>query len=279
MATVAAVYGINPFVREPQDIVSELRPSEQPLKRPRAENKRVWASVERPPEVVIAEAFAEAERRDPQHNKRWVGLADGNKTQLRLLKEWAARSGVVLTIVLDLIHVLGYLWKAAFVFHKEGSEQAQAWVSERLVRLLHGHSRHVAAGIRRSATLRKLSSEQRIPVDKCADYLLKYAEFLRYDQYLKAGLPIATGVIEGACRHLIKDRMDLTGARWSLGGAEAVLRLRSLRSSGDFEEYWRFHIERELERNHLARYADPIPFAKGCDGTQLAHTHNLRLVA
>ena len=279
MATVAAVYGIDPFVREPQDIVAELRPSEQPVKRPRPENKRVWASVERPPEVVIAEAFAEAERRNPEHNKQWVALVDGNKTQLRLLKERAARSGVVMTIVLDLIHVLGYLWKAAFVLHKEGSEQAQAWVTERLMRLLHGHSSHVAAGIRRSATLRKLSSEQRIPVDKCADYLLKYAEFMRYDQYLKAGLPIATGVIEGACRHLIKDRMDLTGARWSLGGAEAVLQLRSLRSSGNFEEYWRFHIERELERNHAVRYPGPIPLTQGTDGKQSDRCAELRLVA
>jgi len=79
-------------------------------------------------------------------------------------------------------------------------------------------------------------------------------------QYLKAGLPIATGVIEGACRHLIKDQMDLTGARWNLKGAESVLRLRLLRNSGDLEEYWHFHIEREIERNHVARYAGPIPF-------------------
>jgi len=116
-------------------------------------------------------------------------------------------------------------------------------------------------------------------VDKCANYLLKYAEFLRYDQYLVSGLPIATGVIEGACRHLIKDRMDLTGARWSLQGAEAVLRLRSLRSSGDFEEYWRFHEKEELERNHVTRYAGPIPLTQGSDGTQPGRTHNLRLVA
>lgn len=279
MATVATVYGIDPFVRRPQDIVAELRAREQPLKRPRPQNKRVWASVQRPPEAVIAEAFAEAERKDPHHNKPWVALVDGNETQLRLLKEQAARSGVLLTVLLDLIHVLGYLWKAAFVFHKEGSEQAESWVTERLVRLLHGHSSHVAAGIRRSATLRKLSSEQRAPADKCADYLLKYAEFLRYDQYLKAGLPIATGVIEGACRHLIKDRMDLTGARWSLGGAEAVLRLRSLRSSGDFEEYWHFHIERELERNHVVRYSGSIPLTQRTHGMHSDGSTEMRLAA
>ena len=86
--------------------------------------------------------------------------------------------------------------------------------------------------------------------------MLKYTAYLRYDQYLQQGLPIATGVIEGACRYLVKDRMDRTGARWSLQGAEAVLRLRALRSSGDFDAYWRFHEQQEYLRQHAARYAD-----------------------
>ena len=92
---------------------------------------------------------------------------------------------------------------------------------------------------------------------------LKYRPYLQYDLYLEEGFPIATGVIEGACRHLVKDRMALTGARWRLKSAEAVLKLRSLRSSGDFEEYWKFHKDQELKRNHLSRYARfPIQDAK-----------------
>ena len=117
----------------------------------------------------------------------------------------------------------------------------------------------MAAGIRRSATLRGIKGPARKAVDKCANYLLKYKAYLRYDQYLERGYPIASGVVEGACRHLIKDRMDLTGARWSLGGAEAVLRLRALRASGDFDEYWRFHETQEYARNHASRYADGRP--------------------
>jgi len=97
-----------------------------------------------------------------------------------------------------------------------------------------------------------LSSDKRKAVDKCADYLEKYRPILEYNQYLSEGLPIATGVIEGACRHLIKDRMDRTGARWRLKRAEAVLRLRSLRSSGDFDAYWAFHQSREHQRNHCS---------------------------
>ena len=86
-------------------------------------------------------------------------------------------------------------------------------------------------------------------------YLVKYREMLRYDRYLAEGFPIATGVIEGACRHLVKDRMDITGARWRLRSAEAVLKLRSLHSSGDTEAYWAFHKAQEQTRNHLSRMA------------------------
>ncbi len=128
--------------------------------------------------------------------------------------------------------------------------------------ILEGKSSLVAAGMRRSATKRKLSSEERKSVDTCARYLLNNSAYLKYDEYLKLGLPIATGVIEGACRHLIKDRMDITGARWSLKGAEAVLRLRSLYISGDWHEYWRFHSQQEHRRNHRCLYKDGIPLLK-----------------
>ena len=112
------------------------------------------------------------------------------------------------------------------------------------------------AGIRSSATRRGLSVPERQAVDDCARYLLNHKAYLRYHEHLAAGFQLATGVIEGVCRHLVKDRMDVTGARWSLAGAEAVLRLRALRANGDFEEYWRFHEQQEYRRNHADRYAD-----------------------
>jgi hypothetical protein len=264
LATVAAVYTVAPFVRTPEQIVRELHPAAEapPVARPRPEGKRAWASLEQPPEGVLWQAFEEAARRDPKRQKRWCALVDGNRFQLDLLRLAAPDYGVELVIVLDLIHVTEYLWQAAWALHREGDPAAESWVSERLLEILRGRSSNVAAGLRRSATLRGLSEKARRPLDKCADYLLKYRDYLRYDQYLAAGLPIATGVIEGACRHLVKDRMEVTGARWRLRSAEAVLRLRSLRASGDFEEYWQFHLAREYEREHVARYADgqvPVP--------------------
>jgi hypothetical protein len=256
MGTVAAVYTIEPFVRTPEQIVREFQPVHEPTPvRPRPEDKRVWASVKHPPEAIIDQAFEEAERRDPKHKKQCVALVDGNETQLALLEVAAQYYGIKLTIILDIVHVLGYLWSAAWVLHKEGDPAAQAWVSKRLLEILRGRSSQVAAGMTRSATLRGLSARQRAPIDRCANYLLKYSDFLHYDEYLAAGYPIATGVIEGACRYLVKDRMEITGARWSLEGAEAVLRLRALRASGDFDEYWQFHLQQEYQRNHASHYA------------------------
>ena len=108
--------------------------------------------------------------------------------------------------------------------------------------------------MRRSATLRGYPEERRAAVDRCAEYLLKYRKHLRYQDYLSQGLPVATGVVEGACRHLINDRLDITGARWSMARAESILRIRALLANGDFDNYWRSHERRELARNHLSRY-------------------------
>jgi hypothetical protein len=256
IATVATVYEIEPWQRTPAHIIGELAGESVTENRPRPDNKRVWASVKQAPQEVIGQAMEEAESRDPQHVLQWVALVDGNPKQLSLLEEAARKMNVTLTIILDLIHVLEYLWKAAWALHEEGDPQAEQWVSQRLEALLEGKSSEVAAGIRRSATLRGLTPKQRVPIDKCADYLLKYREYLRYDKYLELGFPVATGVIEGACRYLVKDRMEKTGARWRLESAEAVLRLRALRASGDFEEYWEYHLKQEYKRNHAAHYAD-----------------------
>lgn len=157
-------------------------------------------------------------------------------------------------IILDFIHVLEYLWKAAYCFHPVTSKEAEEWVQARALSGLRGHSSSVAAGMRQSATKRQLNETQRKAVDKCADYLIKYRFYLQYDCYCSNGWPIASGVIEGACRHLVKDRMDLTGARGGLKSAEAILKIRALRSSGDWEEYWRFHKRQEQQRNHFDLY-------------------------
>jgi hypothetical protein len=128
--------------------------------------------------------------------------------------------------------------------------------------LLAGRATRVAGAIRRQATTTGLDPPRRANADTVATYLTNKAAFLDYPTALEPGWPIATGVIEGACRHLVKDRMDITGARWGLHGAEAVLKLRALHSNGDWDEYWRYHLSQERQRIHQSLYAaDVIPQA------------------
>ena len=252
MATVAAVYSIEAQERTPEQIMG---PKEDKPAAVRAQNKRVWASIEHDSRFVIEAAFQEALARDPTQSRHWVVVVDGGEQQLLDIIETASSYQANITLVLDFIHVLEYLWKAAHCFHPVGGTQAEEWVKEKALQVLHGEAKSVAVDLRRSATRTQLAKNKRKPVDKCADYLDKYFPMLEYDSFLSEGLPIASGVIEGACRHLIKDRLDRTGARWRLKSAEAIIRIRSLRSSGDFDAYWEFHRSQELQRNHSCRYA------------------------
>jgi len=261
MALAATLYTIERNIRSAETIMMPKSGKLAERKaQPRARNKRVWASVERDPRAVVDEVFQEALRRDPKQKRDWVMLVDGQRQQLNNIADSSKRYGAEsITLILDFIHVLEYLWNAAYCFHAEGSEAAEKWVGKRALLILQGKSSNVAAGMRRSATLHKLSAKARKQVDVCANYLLKYRNMLRYDVFLAKGFPIATGVIEGACRHLIKDRLNITGARWGLEGAEAILKLRSIRSSDDLDEYWTFHQAQSFDRNHGSRYAT-LPF-------------------
>lgn len=260
MATVATVYTVDRYRRTPEDFVAELRRKSEngPRTRPRPCGKTAWASLVKDPEQVIVEAFEEALRRDPKKEKPWVVVVDGNKVQLDLVKKCARRFKVQVTIVLDIMHVLNYLWEAAREL-TAGGEDAEQWVAERALRILNGDAGLVAGGIRRSATKRGLNAEKRKNVDDCARYLSNHLAFMRYDEYLRDGLPIASGAIEGSCRYLINDRLDVTGAIWSVARAEAVLKLRALLGNGDFDAYWPHHERAEHERNHRARYGGDPP--------------------
>jgi hypothetical protein len=272
MAQVAAVYSLAPFVRSAHNLVYPSRNhTEVEAKRPRPTDKRVWASVEKSARSVIREAFDEALRRDPDRARRWVVLVDGEPKQLRAVKKEARRAEVEVTILVDLVHVLEYVWDAARALFGDSNPTAENWVGDRLLSLLSGRSGgDIARTIRWwAARQKKLDDAARQAIEVSCDYLSDRTRtrLMHYQEALRDGLPIATGVIEGACRYLVKDRMDRTGARWSLTGAEAVLRLRALRASGDFDAYWQFHLEQDHRRNHASRYEDhtipdPLPSPK-----------------
>jgi hypothetical protein len=257
MAEVGAVYDVTPVVRTPTDIIKRGDDADT-TPAPKATNKWLTASVVNDAAAVISSIFEEAQRRDPNQARTWVALVDGANHQIDCINAQAKVHHVEVHIVCDFIHVLEYLWSSAWSFFSEGDPGAETWVADKALAVLHGEASTVAASIRRKATCLGLDPRVRENADRCADYLLAKRDYLNYPRALEHGWPIATGVIEGACRHLVKDRLDLTGSRWGLNGAEAILKLRALRSNGDFDEYWRFHLQRERHRVHDARYTDGV---------------------
>ncbi len=258
LAEVGAVYDLTPAPRTAAEVMGPHHQDQQPMAVPKAKNKWVTASVVDDAAQVLNGIFDEAERRDPTHQRTWVALVDGNNHQIDRVKAESAARGVDVAIVVDLIHVLEYLWAAACCFFAEADPAAEDWVRDRALAVLEGHATGVAAGLRRRASTQRLSTPKRKKADEAARYLVNKAPYLNYPTALSAGWPIATGVIEGACRHLVKDRMDITGARWSAEGAEAVLTLRAVRTNDDFETYWHYHLQREHQRVHQSRYLNGV---------------------
>ena len=250
MATVATVFTRAPWVRTPEQVVESLfrirrQTSLDGPAPPRPENKRVWASLLKAKTVVIQEVAQEMQRRDAGGVKTRVALTDGERA-LQILVDRTLN----VTLILDLLHVLEKLWKAAYVFHVEGSLQAELWVLDRTLRILFGEVGQVVKGIRQSITKRRLCGAQRKTLCGVADYLYRNRARMRYNEYLSHGWPIASGPVEGACKNLIKDRMERSGMRWTEEMAEAIVQLRAIYLSGDFDRYWPFHIEKDQQRIH-----------------------------
>ncbi len=258
MAEVGAVYDATPAARIPTDILPTTDDQHERAPGPVTTNKWLTASVVDDAASVVGHIFAEAQRRDPTHSRTWIALVDGNNHQINRITAEAQAHQVPVSITIDFIHVLEYVWKAAWCFFAEADPAAETWVQDKAKAILAGKATRVAGAIRRQATTAGLEAARRAGADICARYLTNKAPYLDYPTALTNGWPIATGVIEGACRHLVKDRMDITGARWGLPGAEAILKLRAVRSNDDFDDYWRYHLDQEQRRVHRSRYADNV---------------------
>ena len=248
MATVATVFTRAPWVRTPQQVIESFFPTARPASGktpppPRPENKRVWASLVKGKTAVIEEVAEEMDRRDPSRSTTRLALTDGERAlQIRVDQK------LKVTLILDLMHVLEKLWKAAYVFHAEGSLEADLWVIDRTLRILFGEIGQVVKGIRQSITKRGLSGPKRKTLNAVANYLYRNRSRMRYGEYLANGWPIASGPVEGACKNLIKDRMERSGMRWTEQMAEAIVQLRAIYLSADFDRYWQFHIDQDQRR-------------------------------
>jgi hypothetical protein len=266
-AELVCVADIPPVVRTAEDILAALFPdtgkppehSGPARPGPTAEGKTLFASVKHPIKEVVADGFVEAHRRDPEHARPWYAIVDGNNAQIEAIRALADKYQVQVPILIDFIHVIQYLWKAANSLFYPKDPAGRDWVKAQAAKILAGKARDVATGIRRRATRFGYSPKEREGADACATYLDNKREFLDYPAFLAAGRPVASGLIEGACRWLVKDRMEVAGARWGLEGAEAVLKLRALVGNGDFDDYFAYHLTQEKRRNHDSHYQQPEP--------------------
>jgi len=263
MAETGCVFDVIPpeQSRTPEQVMAR-EPGTAP-DRPRAVNRWYACDITADRAVTIGKAFGEAGRRDPGHRRTWISLVDGDACQLAWIQDQAAGRGITITIVIDFIHVLEYLWKAAWCFHPPRDPAIEDWVTAQGLDILHGRVTEVITRIGQLAAARpsRPGSEHAKNIARTLSYLQNKQPYMDYPAALANGWPIATGVIEGACRHLIQDRMGITGARWGLEGAQAMLWLRAIAASGDHDAYWDWHIQQERQRNHLSRYHDNLELA------------------
>jgi hypothetical protein len=253
MAETGCVFDVSPVPRTPEQVMAPSPPGGKDA--PRSLNRWYTTDITADRAQTISDVFDQAERRDPGHARTWIALADGDNYQIGLFQAQAADRGIDMTILVDFIHVLEYLWKAAWCFFPARDPAMEDWVTTQALDILHGRTPQVITRIRQLAGDHPpQGSEHAKIIRKTLHYLDAKQPYLDYPKALAAGWPIATGVIEGACRHLVQDRMGITGARWSTSGAQAILWLRAIRANGDTGAYWTWHIQQEHQRNHLSRY-------------------------
>lgn len=258
MAEIVAVAGFTPAVREPEDIAAPpARRKEHPG--PQARGKWVSASITEDIPAMIGQAFDEADRRDPHRTRQRVFLVDGNKQQITAITGHAAQRRLKVPILIDFIHVSGYLGKAAAALHPGDPAAAGRWADGQKLRVLHGRAKAVAATLASVAAKTRAHPRTRhldlTDMDKAVTYLSNNHPYMRYDKALASGWPIATGMIEGACRFVIEDRFGITGARWSPDGAEDILKIRAIVVNGDLDDYMNYYKTRYRTEKHLTRYA------------------------
>ena len=251
MATVGTVYNIARHYRTVDDVLGERSHKVKASLKPKPMDKRIRGSLIQSKAETVDKLKTDVTQR-LKYGAELVCLLDGERALWNLV----TLAFPMAFFVLDIFHVMERLWTAAHCFHKQGSSEAEQFVTNRLTKLLTGDVGRVIGGFKQMLSKKKLPSAIRYELEKVIGYLERNSKHMRYDICLALGYPIGSGVVEGACRNLINDRMELTGMKWSLKGAEAMIRLRSVDINGDWEDFWKFH--RKAERNRLYPGNPPI---------------------
>jgi len=262
-AVVTAIYTIAPYERTSQDVVDALVPKHEktersdksPSQRPVPVGKEVRATLEGK-DVAFARLAGRVTQREGTHIQHRVALTDGAAPLQNRMIELPSH----FTLVLDIIHAIEYLWDAANALLGETHPQRTDWMRERLLHILSGQTLAVIQGLENAMTDTSLSPAQRETLKTTVGYYRRNSPYMHYDQYLQNGWPIGTGVVEGACGHLVKDRMEQSGMRWTKQGAQSLLDLRAARINDDWDAYQRFHRQRQHQRLYgPCSVAQPTP--------------------
>ena len=262
MATVTAVYSINRLVRTPEQVVESLfRDPRQPgpkTPRPHPRHKQMRALLDHVDmngdevdgrAAVFSWMSEQLAVRHAGSDKPIVCIMDGEEP-LWIMRD-VFQKDIPMIDILDLLHVTPRLWDAAMLFHPKGSRAADTFVRERVTRILHGDVSGVVRGLRRMGTLKEVRGTKGTTLRKICRYLEKNRDRMRYDQYLACGYPIASGVIEGACRHVVKDRLERTGMNWTIPGAQAMLELRCIYLTEQWDTFIEFRKRSQFLRKVL----------------------------
>lgn len=265
MAVVGAVYSVEPFIRTPEQIVEALfldpekTSREAKPKRPTLKNKQVVANLTHKANgetlnatvTTFAWIMEQINERNPKSLKTCIALMDGQPSLWEELHRRFEEGSVV--EILDILHVTPRLWDAANIFHPNDKASQIIFMKNRVLRVLKGEAKLVISGFRQMATKQNIAKSKLKKLERACHYLEKNLSRLKYNKYLEKGYPIASGVIEGACRHFVKDRMERAGMRWSIDGAQAMLDVRSTYLNDDWDQFTAYRIKKEIERLYSHR--------------------------
>jgi len=248
-ACVGAVYTIDPFIRTASDVVDEIRRQRRREERPAPCHKHVRAELTREingietngKALTFAWLAEEGTQRNTTGRRPMICLMDGDRALWEMQRDYLPDA----VSILDLFHVLERLWAAAHCFHPEGSAEAEAFVNERLKRILEGDVGRVTGGLRQMMTKHELRGSRRQRLQSVITYFENNRACMKYNNYLRAGYPIGSGVAEGACRHLVKDRMEQTGMHWRVQGAQAMLDLRAIYLNDQWDDFTHHRVKNE----------------------------------
>jgi len=254
-AVVTAVYTIAANPRTPEDVVDSFFQQNKDDKKskispPKPQNKHVWATLDGK-ETALTRLGQQVAPRKGSHIQDKVALADGCEALQERIKEQFPD----FTLILDFVHANEYLWKVANSLLGEGNERRTKWVKKQTELILLGKTKQVVDDFRARAKKKTRTKKQVEKLDKTANYFERNLKYMAYDAYLANGWPIASGVIEGACRHFVKDRFELSGMRWEQSGAENLLRLRAVAENEDWDDYHLFRCQ----QRHQRLYTSPFP--------------------